>query len=346
MRKLIEQFKNQRKRIYIKTTNTKKYAFIGMGTHSIYNLYPLINYFRLDLKYIVTKSTTNAALIDKNFPHSIGTNDLEEVLNDSEISGIFISTNPSSHYNLLKKCLISGKNVFVEKPPCFSLKELETLIELEKESKGTCLVGLQKQYAPCNLKLKKELGEKCSYNYRFITGPYPEGDPLLDLFIHPITLTNFLFGAIEHENIMIQKTKEAITVFLHLQHKNGTRGTVELSTNYSWRTPIEKLIVNSEKGIYEMNNTEDLSLELKAGTILGIPKEKIFRNKHEMIYLIKRDNFTPTINNNQLYSSGYFNEIKSFIDTCESKKSKNNSTLSSCRGAYIIIFKIKEKYNV
>ncbi len=114
MQKLIEQFKNYRKRRYIVKTSKKSYAFVGIGNHSINNLYPIINYFRLNLKYIVTKSSVNAELIDKNFTNSIGTNDLDKVLTDDDISGVFISANPSSHYELVKNALKADKNVFVE----------------------------------------------------------------------------------------------------------------------------------------------------------------------------------------------------------------------------------------
>ena len=346
MKALIEQFKNRSKRKYIKARGTQKYAFVGMGMHSINNLYPLLNYFRAELKYIVTKRASNTALIDENFPYSIGTNDMEKVLNDQEVSGIFISTTPSAHYGLVKKALSAGKNVFVEKPPCLSLEELEELIEIEKQSKGTCLVGFQKQYAPCNLKLKEKVAAKCSYNYRYLTGMYPEGDPLLDLFIHPISLIHFLFGPIKHQNIMVQKQKNSKTVFLQWHHKNETIGTMELSTDYSWQIPSEELIVNTDIGIYKTTNTENLTLEAKSGAIWGIPKEKIFRGNHKLTYLVERNNFAPIITNNQLYSSGYFNEIKTFLELCASKKGENNSTLFGCRETFIVLDKIREKFDV
>ena len=346
MKELIKRYKDYQKKNYILSGSKKKYAFIGVGTHSIYNLYPIINFLRLELKYIVTKSHSNAKLINMNFPHSVGTSDLDLVLNDTEVSGVFISATPSAHYSLVKKALKSNKNVFVEKPPCLSLKQLDKLIEIEQNSQGTCLVGLQKQYAPCNLKIKQKTGKNCSYNYRYLTGPYPEGDPLMDLFIHPISLVNFLFGEIETQNIMLNKTKGNSTIFVQTRHKNKTIGSVELSTNYSWQNSVEELILNSQNGVYKMRNTEQLSFEPAERTILGIPLEKIIRGNNKSIHITERNNFVPIIPNNQLYSSGYYNEIKAFTDICESRKTVNNSTLSSCRDVYAAIFHIKEIYNV
>ena len=344
MEKLIHQLKNIRKRFYIKKTYNSNYAFIGMGNHSINNLYPVINYLRLQLKYIVTQSEKNAELINDNFPNVEGTNDLKKVLNDNEINGIFISANPKSHFSLIKDALENDKNVFVEKPPCYTLDELNELIKIEDKSKASCYVGLQKQYAPVNIELKKQIKEKCTYNYRFVTGNYSEGDPFLDLFIHPISLVSFIFGDAELKYCGSSKSSNSITIFLQLSHSNGTIGTIELSTDYSWSNAYEKMIVNTSKGIFEATNTEDLVFTPKQGSILGIPKEKIFGNKMTTVTIKRRDNFIPIIENNQIYSSGYYTEIKSFVEYCENQnKNNNNSSLKSCIDTYKIIETIKKQ---
>ncbi len=340
MQKLIKRFKNYRKRKYLTTVSKKKYAFVGLGMHSINNLIPVINYFKIDLKYIVTKSLKNARLIDKAYPHSIGTNDFDKVLNDGAISGVFISSNPSSHYSLVKKALEAGKNVFIEKPPCTTMEELDSLIKVEKASKAKCLVGLQKQYAPYINYLKKEV-KNVSYNYRFVTGFYPEGDVCLDLFIHPLSLTAFLFGPVVKCNIIKSKTANAETVFLQLKHENKNIGSVELSTNYSWQNATEKLIINTPKKIYHIEDSEELSYVPKQGDLFNIPLEKIWTPINKNIVLQKRNNFNPILQNNQLYSSGYFSEIENFINICEFKGGINNSSLSSCIEVFKLIKQIK-----
>jgi virulence factor len=343
MEKLINYVKNLRKRNYINKSYNTKYAFVGMGNHSIHNLYPILNYLRIDLKYIVTHSEKNAQLVNDNFPNVNGTNDFNKVLNDSEIGGIFICANPNAHFNLLKEALKKDKNVFVEKPPCKTYKELQELIEIENSSKGSCFVGLQKQYAPANLQLKKLIKNRCSYNYRFVTGAYPEGDPFLDIFIHPLSLVSFLFGSSKLEHFSIQQSKSGITIFLQLQHDRDTIGSIELSTAYSWSDAQEKLIVNSEEGVFKATNSENLTFTPKQGTILNIPKEKIFGDKMTSQIVKRRNNFSPVFENNQLYSSGYYTEIDNFVNFCEGKKSINNSTLADCESTYQLIESIKEK---
>ena len=343
MDELIKRFKNYRKREYLTTINKKEYAFVGLGMHSINNIFPIINHLRLNLKYIVTKSLKNSILVDKAYPNSIGVNNFDTVLNDERVSGVFIASNPLSHYELVKKALKANKNVFVEKPPCTNLEELEDLISIEKNSEGKCMLGLQKQYAPFIKHLKNDLKD-VSYNYRFVTGYYPEGDSSLDVFIHPLSLAVFLFGAVKRCNILKLENKVAETLFLQFVHENKNIGTLELSTNYSWKNATEKLIINTTKKIYEITDSEELISVPKQGSVFNIPIEKIWGGINKNIILQKRNNFNPILQNNQLYSSGYLGEVENFVNICEQRKGINNSSLSSCIETFKLINKIKNNH--
>lgn len=346
MERLIEFLKNRRKQAYIQMNHSKAYAFIGIGNHSINNLYPVINHFRLNLKYIVTKSESNAAAIDKHYPNIEGTNNLDKVLNDDEIGGVFICTNPKAHFSLVKKVLQADKNVYVEKPPCLTLEELHELIEIEKSSKGKCLVGFQKQYAPSYISLKKEIKSNSTYSYKYLTGAYPEGDAFFDLYIHGLSLLHFLFGKAEMHNAIIQANKSSNTVMLQIKHPNNIVGQVELSTAYSWKNPEESISYNSAKGVYKSINSESLTLKPKDGNILGIPKEKVLPGRNQEITLQERNNFLPVMECNQLYTSGFYNEIKEFIELCEKGTCTLNSSLESCIPTYQLISEIKKQHNV
>lgn len=341
MNRLIEKFKTHRKRAYITKKNTKTYAFIGIGNHSINNLYPVINYYGLNIKYIVTKSRSNAELVDQNFPNSIGTNNLDEVLSDPEVSGVFISASPSSHYELIKKVLQADKHVFVEKPPCSTIEELNNLIKVEGISKGQCLVGFQKLYSPITEHLKQH-SDITTYNYRFVTGSYPEGDVVLELFIHPISLVLYLFNDICDESIIRYTKGKASTYFLHLVHVDGTIGSIELSTNYSWVNAKEHLIINTDNAVYETENFDQFIQTLKMGKIYGLAREKLSKKKYTISVIESRNNFNPILQNNQLYSSGYVNEIERFIELCEFGYTNNRSTLISCRSIYSLINSINK----
>ncbi|MDR2125859.1 MAG: Gfo/Idh/MocA family oxidoreductase [Prevotellaceae bacterium] len=344
MNNLIELFKKIRRKHRFHAGYHSTYAFIGAGNHSINNLYPAIQYLHIPLKYIVVRSCETANLINKSQWGIRATADLESVLNDTEINGIFICATPDSHYGLVKKCLLHKKNVFVEKPPCKTTGELNDLIDTEKTSGKMCLAGLQKRYSSCVNILKKQLNPNhiISYNYRFILGVYPEGNTLWDLYIHPVDLITFLFGETQLLSVAeTQSSKSANSIFLQTKHDKIV-GQIEISTQYSWNQPMEFLSVNTEKGVYTLKNHQSLTFEPKSAPVLSIPREKIFHTVPEKKYLFNGNNFLPVFENNPIVSQGYFTEIKAFVNICENRKSKNLSSLSSLMNTYELLTKIEK----
>ena len=227
---IIDQYKRLRSEAYLKETYEGEYAFVGMGQHSLSNLYPVIHYLQIPLKYICVTSEGKAALIGKKFRGVIGTTDLDAVLKDPEIRGVFVAASPKAHYAIAKKVLESGKAMFVEKPPCGSAAELEELIDAQggaggKNAQSIAVAGLQKRYAPAVRILKKKLSAEKLLNYdlHYCTGAYPEGSALLDLYIHPIDLVCHLFGKAEIvSNVKIGSN----SILLTLKHEKIT-GTLE-----------------------------------------------------------------------------------------------------------------------
>ncbi|MEO9481863.1 MAG: Gfo/Idh/MocA family oxidoreductase [Ekhidna sp.] len=337
MQTIISKVKNFRKQHFLNTKNEAEFAFVGIGYHSLTNLYPILNFYRIPIKYIVTSSRKNADKISKNFPHSIGTNRLQDVLNDPDIKGVLISANPSSHLDLASEVLKAGKNVFVEKPPCQNLEELHQLIRKVEENQRTCLVGLQKRYAPANILLKKKMKAIRSYNYRFITGGYPEGNPITDLFIHPIDLCIWLFGEGKIKSLLKRRTKSQITFFLQIQHANGIIGSVELSTCGSWQHIEETLSIQTKLGLFSIKDSTDLSFIPQSNSILGMPKEKLFAASRIEQTLAARVNYSSSLYDNQLYTAGFFSEVKTFIDCCEGRTSQNESAPFTLLNTYQIL---------
>jgi len=345
--KVVQRLKNLRKQRYLKLNYSGRYAFVGIGNHSLHNLYPVLNHLRVDLRYIVTRSRRNASMINRNFSDDIiATTDFDTVLKDDNISGVFICADPKAHFELTKKSLLAGKNVFVEKPPCTTQEELQELMTIEENAKAICMVGLQKRYAPINQMLKKKIGKTSSYNYKFLTGTYPEGDPFLDLFIHPIDLVQYLFGKGKAISVIKRQAKNELTCFVQLTHENQTIGTIELSTAYAWHNAQEELIINTSSGVYTAYNTEELVWDPKMGTLLNIPKEKLMSKPPSRTILYKRNNFNPILINNQIYTSGYYTEVKNFIETCEGISTHNYSPIKDMTDAYSLLFQLKQTPDV
>lgn len=326
---LIKRYKALRTERFLGEVCARKYAFVGMGQHSLSNLYPVLDYLKVPLKYICVTSERKAALISAKFPGVQGVASLETVLSDPEVTGVFVAAAPAAHFAIASKVLAAGKALFIEKPPCSSLKELESLSEAA--GNGIIEAGLQKRYAPAVRILKERLrdGKGLHYDLHYITGAYPEGDALLDLFIHPLDLSVHLFGKAE-----VQYCKAVGgTMILMLEHEGGAFGTLELSTEGSWTDAEETLTVRSGKGCYRLSQMEELTFTPVPGKILGVPSEKLLRRNNTVEYLYSRNNFNPILANNQIVSAGFFDEIHAFIAAVEGRgagaKAKAHPILSS-----------------
>ena len=315
MKRLIEQYKRLRCRYQLKQTYAEVFAFVGIGSHSTDNLYPVLDYLHVSLKYICCKSEDKLPLIENKWKSVKATISLDEILSDDEVKGIFVSAAPVTHFTLAKKVLESGKALFIEKPPCSSLVELRQLMDIER---NVVVVGMQKRNAPATMILIKRLKKETllTYNMKYMTGGYPEGNPLIDLFIHPLDYVCHLFGKAEICSCEYIQGKNGVTLLLTLRHEAIT-GILELSTAYSWQNAIETLTVNTERGIYELSQMETLTFTPKQGQVFDIPLEKVMRRSTITETLFSRNNFVPTTVNNQIYTQGYFDEIKAFVETVQ-----------------------------
>ena len=337
---LINRNKRMRTERFLRQTYQYQYAFVGMGQHSLTNLYPVLRYLGVPLKYICVTSESKARLIERKFPDVKATTSLNEILNDEAVKGIFVSASPTAHFSIASQVLHSGKSLFIEKPPCRTLEELDTLIDLKRlHGSPGVMVGLQKRYAPAIQLLKKRLNKEHLINYdlHYLTGVYPEGDALLDLYIHPLDLVCFLFGKPE---ILAYRQIAEGSYILMLRHPHIV-GTLELSTAYSWTDAEESLKVCTCSGSYHLSQMEELSFTPSSRTVSGIPMEKLRPHKATVEYLYHHNSFSPILSANQVYSQGYFNELATFVEAVEHHDSHVISTLETIKDTYRLMDNLK-----
>ncbi|PQJ10172.1 oxidoreductase [Flavipsychrobacter stenotrophus] len=69
------------------------------------------------------------------------------------VDAIDIVAPTTSHYELAKRCLLSGKHLFIEKPLAHNLEEGKELVKLVKEANVKCQIGHVERYNPAFLAL-------------------------------------------------------------------------------------------------------------------------------------------------------------------------------------------------
>ena len=342
--RLLDRYKRYRKRTYLNRPNHYRqgYAFVGAGQHSIDNLYPSLGYLGVPLKYICTRTAATAERMTLRYPGTIGTTHFEQVLEDPGVHGLFISTQPSFQAALTAQGLAAGKAVFVEKPPCHTLQELQHLQRLEKETKTLCMVGLQRRYAPAYQILRRRLKHPLTYALRYVTGTYPEGDALVELFIHPLDAAIFLFGPVVALYGRQAHADHGQTFFLITEHAGGVLGHLELSTAYSWRSATETLRINTRSGVYNLENMDRVTFESKPPHPVGLPLEKAFSSIKRTELLFEASRFAATGASNSVVVQGYLPELRVFVDLVEAGHRSSPSSPAAIQPTYMLIEQIRQ----
>lgn len=132
-------------------------AVVGCGlwgrniVRNFYNLGALHSVCDLDKE--------NLKMIEELYPDVDTTSDFNGLLINPDIKALCIVTPSHTHFNLVKKAILAGKHVYVEKPISTSSKEARELKDLADEMGVKLLVGHLLLYHPAVNRLKMLIAE-------------------------------------------------------------------------------------------------------------------------------------------------------------------------------------------
>jgi predicted dehydrogenase len=89
------------------------------------------------------------------YPAARPTTDANNLFDDASIDAVYISTPVSTHYQLVKRALESGKHVLVEKPLATTVEQAESLATLAAAKGLTLMVGHTFVFSPPVRKVKE-----------------------------------------------------------------------------------------------------------------------------------------------------------------------------------------------
>jgi virulence factor len=316
IKKLITRYRAIKRAGYLNQTSDIKYryAIIGAGEHATTQLYPCIWHIGIPIAAICTKSIVNAEKAASRFKNCKGTSNLDDILKDSSIRGVFVSTPPASQPAIVQQLLAANKTVYVEKPLGYSEKELDSILPASTDI--IVRLGLQRRFAPIGQLTKKIINQPLSYQYRYKVGAYPEGNVLYEVFIHPLDYCLFLFGPAKLEFVSKINHTNGVTIFLHLDH-SGVKGCLELSTHNSWNCSEETLEINQTDSIIQSNYPSILEKSKKPAQLFGVPLEKVIEQPEERKIYMAANSSIPSIQNHSSNLMGFYPAIQAFLHATE-----------------------------
>jgi len=206
------------------------------------------------------------------YPTATFTDTVDHVLADPEIAGVAIATPAETHGELVRRALLAGKDVFVEKPLCLFVEEGQRLVALAAEKGRVLMVGHLLWYHPAVLKLKEltdagELGRiQYIYSNRLNLGKIRREENILWSFApHDISVILALVGEMPdavdaHGGNYLHDRIADVTVST-LSFPSGVKAHVFVS----WLHPFkeQKLIVVGDRQMAVFDDVErDHKLQL------------------------------------------------------------------------------------
>ncbi|MBM4285838.1 MAG: zinc-binding dehydrogenase [Deltaproteobacteria bacterium] len=129
----------------------------------------------VSLAAVATTTGVTAHHLAKKYGFAAATTDYRDILEDPAIGSVLITTRHNSHARLVCEALAAGKHVFVEKPLCLTLAELEE-IEAACDGARLLMVGFNRRFAPLAVRLKEALARRTAplvMTYRVNAGFIP-----------------------------------------------------------------------------------------------------------------------------------------------------------------------------
>lgn len=241
-----------------------KLGIIGAGKWGINHIKTSHLLLKENLVYVCDKDkVTEKKLREMNIKTNF-TTDIYEVINDTKINSIIISTPAETHFDIAKKCLEKGKNVLVEKPITLNTKEAKELLKISNNKNLKLMVGHILLYHPVILKIKDLLINgvigKLQYIYsnRLNLGTIRTEENILWSFApHDISVIQFLTNSNPIKinafgSKFLQNNIEDTTITI-LEYPDNVHAHIYVS----WLHPFkeQRLVVIGSKGMIVFEDT-------------------------------------------------------------------------------------------
>ncbi|ENM5738568.1 bi-domain-containing oxidoreductase [Vibrio mimicus] len=253
-------------------------GFVGAGNYASRVLIPAFKNAGAQLHSISTSSGINGVIHGNQAGFKEATTDTDALIESEKINTVAIVTRHNSHAHFVKKALLAGKNVFVEKPLAIHHEELEQVKSVYAEASQSnnppkLMVGFNRRFAPQIQKMKSLIdpikGPK-SFIMTINAGCIPANHWTQDIGVgggriigeacHFVDLMRFLAGSEivsvqarrmgDSDSVDVTEDKAAII----LGFADGSLGTIQYYANGAANFPKERIEVFADGKVLQLDN--------------------------------------------------------------------------------------------
>ena len=277
-------------------------GIIGSGNFTKATVLPVLSKLKAHVKYLSSSSGLSGTLLAKKFNVQVSTTNNDNILSDSEVDAVIITTRHNAHACMCTTALQAGKHVFVEKPLALSLEEINEIIEVYGQNNKTLTVGFNRRFSPFVQDIKQKLGGinlpinvittinagEISANH-WTQDMSIGGGRIIGEACHFIDLITYLSGSLVDSVIMNstgenpQVNTDSATILL--KYQNGSTGVINYFSNGNKGYSKERIEVYSQGRTMIIDNFKKSKYYgLKSSGISGIFKSQD-KGHHEQFRL-------------------------------------------------------------
>jgi polar amino acid transport system substrate-binding protein len=236
-------------------------GFIGAGSYAQSQLLPnMPKEPTLSLRGVMTASSTGSRSVADRFGFEFCTSDRKDIFDDTSINTVFIATRHDSHASYVLEALSLRKHVFVEKPLCLNLGELDEIKTAYgeaciKKPAPVLMVGYNRRFSPLGQAMKEALGDgQMAMAYRINAGAIPVdswiqdpavgGGRIIGEACHFIDFLTFLNGSLPISVCAVSmQAAQGLddTATITLAYANGSIGSISYYANGDKSLPKERI---------------------------------------------------------------------------------------------------------
>lgn len=242
-------------------------AQIGVGYWGPNLLRNLVANKRCKVASVVDLSVERQEYVRGLYPAINVTDNIEEILQDSNIDAVVIATPVATHFDMAVKALKAGKHILVEKPLARSVAEVEQIGKKANEKNLVAMVGHTFLFNAAVRYIKKlidsgELGDiRYIYSQRLNLGRIrSDVDALWNFAPHDISIIQYWLGDPDPLSVKrsgISYIQEGIddVVFLNIMYPNKVMANIHVS----WLDPskVRSMVVVGSKKMVVYDDTAE-----------------------------------------------------------------------------------------
>ncbi len=261
----------------------QKVAVLGCG---LWGRNIVRNFYNLEvLDTVCDLDEENLQKVQEQYKGVKTTKNFDDILSNAEITSVCVVTPSHTHFNMVKKVLEAGKNVYVEKPISTSAHEAEELKKLAEDKGLVLMVGHLLLYHPAVNRLKMlvdegVLGDIVYAQSDRLNVNYFKNDRsvMWDLAPHDVSMMSYVIGkepkqVISAVGCSSEKNEIMDITHLSIEFEGGVIGQI----TDSWITPMKhvRFLVRGTKATAILDDTlQENKLQVfdnkKDGTITDI----------------------------------------------------------------------------